>query len=333
MASYISRRRANASFLETCCDMATFALILYDYAITFDREVAFVWGTRFTGATALFMLNRYLALLKYPIYIVNQVPLSDERYLRLSVQYVTLTDIEAIFSCTIVSIYGMVAQILPYIVWAAFSSLRVYAICGQSWKAAFAVALPGSFLFASNIYLFSQNSTIGAVLSFLIATRSSTILSDALVIIITWWRTRGIRKTIAQTNIKVSLASLLLRDGTVYFMVLLVMNIFHIVFSLTGAKEPLTTILVSRFLLNLREADASRAIDDLDAMSRPSFVRGPNDADINTLRFATSFIAPLGAPLNHSSSVQGDDIGFATDVQQGVSWNVEGPDMIEAQDV
>ncbi|KAH9846946.1 hypothetical protein C2E23DRAFT_946664 [Lenzites betulinus] len=307
--------------------MATFALIFYDYAITLDREVTFVWGKRFTGATALFILNRYLSLLKYPIYIVNQLPLSDK----------------VVPSCTIVSIYSMVAQILPYIVWAAFSALRVYAITGQNWKAALAVVLPGSLLFISNIALYAgvymQNYPLplgciifltlpadiynsSRLLTVLIATRSCAILSDALVISITWWRTWGIRKLVAQANVKVSLASLLLRDGLSFVSVLLIANVFHIAFSLTGRftltltmEEPLTTILVSRFLLNLREADASRAVDDLDAMSRPSFVGGPNGGDVNTLRFASSFIAPLGAPLDHSSILH--DVESTSDVGSG----------------
>lgn len=37
-----------------------------------------MWGRRFTGATALFLLNRYLALLKYPVYIVGLQALSDK---------------------------------------------------------------------------------------------------------------------------------------------------------------------------------------------------------------------------------------------------------------
>ncbi|KAL1944237.1 hypothetical protein VTO73DRAFT_3422 [Trametes versicolor] len=67
-------------FVETCCDFAAFTLIFYEYLITIDREIDLVWGRRFTGATALFLLNRYLALLKYPVYIVGLQALSDMRY-------------------------------------------------------------------------------------------------------------------------------------------------------------------------------------------------------------------------------------------------------------
>ena len=53
-------------------------LVYYDYMITLDREVYLVWGQPFTAASALFMLNRYVALLKYPIYIAGMSQLTDQ---------------------------------------------------------------------------------------------------------------------------------------------------------------------------------------------------------------------------------------------------------------
>ncbi|KAI0764866.1 hypothetical protein C8Q74DRAFT_1174811, partial [Fomes fomentarius] len=39
------------------------AFVVYEYIITFDREVSLFWRRRFTGATLLFLLNRYITLL------------------------------------------------------------------------------------------------------------------------------------------------------------------------------------------------------------------------------------------------------------------------------
>ncbi len=46
-------------------DRPTFfaAFVVYEYIITFDREVSLFWRRRFTGATLLFLLNRYITLL------------------------------------------------------------------------------------------------------------------------------------------------------------------------------------------------------------------------------------------------------------------------------
>ena len=48
-------------------------------------------------------------------------------------------------------------------------------------------------------------------------TRVCAIVSDLLVIIITWWRTYAMKREADRLHIKASLASLLLRDGTIYF--------------------------------------------------------------------------------------------------------------------
>lgn len=37
--------------------------MLYDYLITFEQERKTIWQRKFSGATLLFLLNRYLALL------------------------------------------------------------------------------------------------------------------------------------------------------------------------------------------------------------------------------------------------------------------------------
>lgn len=40
------------------------AILILDHLLTFDSEVSFIWGRRFTGATLLFILNRYTTLIK-----------------------------------------------------------------------------------------------------------------------------------------------------------------------------------------------------------------------------------------------------------------------------
>ena len=48
-------------FLPTVNPMA--ALFFYDYILTFSREVKYIWQRRFSGVTALFLLNRYVIML------------------------------------------------------------------------------------------------------------------------------------------------------------------------------------------------------------------------------------------------------------------------------
>ncbi len=39
--------------------------LLYEYTITFGREVDLFWTRRFSGATALFLANKYITLLNH----------------------------------------------------------------------------------------------------------------------------------------------------------------------------------------------------------------------------------------------------------------------------
>lgn len=59
----------------------------------------------------------------------------------------------------------------------------------------------------------SPDLTVLITNSVLIASRSCVIVTDVLVLVITWWRTYGTRKAAAEANIKVSLSTLILRDG------------------------------------------------------------------------------------------------------------------------
>ena len=49
------------------------ALVCYDFLITFDREVRCVWRRKWTGATVLFILNRYIVLLVHIISLCSFV--------------------------------------------------------------------------------------------------------------------------------------------------------------------------------------------------------------------------------------------------------------------
>ncbi|KAH8087196.1 hypothetical protein BXZ70DRAFT_544376 [Cristinia sonorae] len=49
------------------------AFLVYDHILTFPGELKLVWGRRFTGATALFLLLRYLTLFSKVSLLVTAV--------------------------------------------------------------------------------------------------------------------------------------------------------------------------------------------------------------------------------------------------------------------
>ncbi|KAM5539600.1 hypothetical protein V8D89_006709 [Ganoderma adspersum] len=98
-----------SSIVANQCGVATVVLYIYDFTITFPREVELFWGRRFTGASLLFLLNRYLNLAHVIVEICNFARMSDQ----------------LIVTCRVSSrtSFGHVI----------FSSMRAYALSRRHW--------------------------------------------------------------------------------------------------------------------------------------------------------------------------------------------------------
>ena len=59
------------SSVKTLPDRTHTALLTYDHLLTFAGEVHFVWRRKFSGATILFALNRYVNLFSKILLVVN----------------------------------------------------------------------------------------------------------------------------------------------------------------------------------------------------------------------------------------------------------------------
>ncbi|KAH9848930.1 hypothetical protein C2E23DRAFT_842165 [Lenzites betulinus] len=239
---------------------AVFTLYVYEVLITFDREVELFWHMPFTRTTAMFLLNRYVSLLKYPVTLTTYIHVSQE-------------------SCIAIIRLGEVLEMTPYIVWASFSAMRTHALVARTWTLSLAVFILLCVPVVTNIYFFTQSIPevfdrpvqclyidqfpTDVYIPVLLFTRISAILGDAIVIVVIWCTTfRGWRAAVA-ANMKVSLAQMIIRDGSIYFVVLLTLNVLHIISAITTVfsgsiayfEEPLIAIIISRVMLNLRGVD------------------------------------------------------------------------------
>ncbi|OCH95068.1 hypothetical protein OBBRIDRAFT_831176 [Obba rivulosa] len=129
-------------------------------------------------------------------------------------------------------------------------------------------------------------------------------------------------------NIDSPLTSALLRDGTAYFLLLLLLNILQIlgnatlVFIYVGnyLSPPLYSLVITHFLLSLRQVNWSSTDTVTDGML-PSFVRSQRDEPQSTslhssIRFA-SFVDNMGEILVHDRA--------GVDPAAGeVPWHEEG---------
>ncbi|KAH9893596.1 hypothetical protein C8Q73DRAFT_697586 [Cubamyces lactineus] len=262
-------------FDENCCGFAATAVLCFEYLITLDREVALFWRWKPTGASILFFANRYLtlALILFTT-TFNAFP------------YVSLQ------SCRNSVYAGQIMDVCQYVPWALFSALRVFAL-SRDWLLVIPVMSLYGVYFGVNLtafrwltYYWGEDSgctivytmSVELVKDFTIASRSALIAADAIVMAVTWHTTFKTERLTLRAGHWPSFAHTLFRDGAIYFVVMLVLNVLHLTFTvcqlytdalfavsyMTIFTEPLTSILVSRFLLNLQEVhrDLGRGATD-----------------------------------------------------------------------
>jgi len=130
--------------------------------------------------------------------------------------------------------------------------------------------------------------------SFPLLTRCMAILSDILVLIITWMKAGDMRRaTMRLTNFRPKLSLLLMRDDTLYLVALFVLDtvtllLDALVASDTGSdfitvNEGVASALIAMFILDLRSAFVPDHIAPIDHMS--------------IIRFTSSFVGNMAAPL------------------------------------
>ncbi|KAJ3546145.1 hypothetical protein NM688_g5547 [Phlebia brevispora] len=133
-----------------------------------------------------------------------------------------------------------------------------------------------------------------------IANASLTIATDVVAIVITWLKTYRHVRQAAATGIGASLGATLLRYGALYFVVLCALNIAGLLMSLipslanpmTAFLDIIPNIVISRFLINLRQVNESPGSESSDVL---------NSSHFSEPRFRVSarsdIIGNLGEPL------------------------------------
>ncbi|KAH9840195.1 uncharacterized protein C8Q71DRAFT_746245 [Rhodofomes roseus] len=290
--------------LDNRISIAATALYCYDKILTAEQEVNLIWRRKNSG------------IVIPAIYATMHI--CTALYLIITVFVPSNIPCEGVF---ILNVVVDIAICALYLAWGVASALRVYAIGGLD------LVLPSVIMFfslvpvAANIYnatslvqmslpptnscVYFSNTPVYAQ-AIEIVTRACSTFADALVLIATWRINGGIKKLARQMNVNVSLTSLLLRDGTIYFCTLLVANVVVLTsyiqnVSFSDDSEVavlvlvLTTILLSRLFLNLREAalgseTASLSQDTRMSDARFSRVLGPlgNSLDDGLTFFAES---------------------------------------------
>ncbi|KAJ3552740.1 hypothetical protein NM688_g3994 [Phlebia brevispora] len=242
------------------CVTATVALAAYEYMITFQHEYEFLSQRRWTAATWLFVANRYMLLAST---LTKTIPTGAQ-----SADSLSPTGTASLLGITLTIQYSARHVFRPF-------------------------RFP------------PQCHTIGLIGIL------TTIISDIAAIVVTWLKTFQHVRRAASVGIGAGLGATLIQYGTLYFCVVLVVNILPLVTFLTPSLNLFTdgmtnfmtilpNILISRFLINLRQVDMQGSNDTIDC-SRFS----------TTLNFRVptlpEFIGNLGEPLANGDEDQDDE--------------------------
>ncbi|RDX54038.1 hypothetical protein OH76DRAFT_1479098 [Lentinus brumalis] len=302
--------------------LAISVLFIYDSLVILDREVACFWTVRRTGASPLFFANKWISM---TVFVMELGALATFPSDKVGVVWTpTFGSSEMTMDVRSCSMYGMAllaVEALQFVPSAAFSALRAYGLSRSKLlglvvlvlsmgPVAGNLAIYGYQLSGENILWFgchrSDSATVSLMLStndhferLVISARIPLIIADVILIYITWsqLRCRDALNEIRQSK-RLSLSNVLFRDGTIYFVVLFVLNVLHLVFTVTSLAlsdegtsyvtiftGPITAIIVSRFLLDLQEANQM-------------VIRLGPDASSDSCNNTSSFISSLGAFIN-----------------------------------
>ncbi|TDL24218.1 hypothetical protein BD410DRAFT_786315 [Rickenella mellea] len=302
--------------------LSALTILVYDYLLTLNLEIKQVWKQKFTGASFLFMLNRYI----FPLSILLEMiaasfPLSNSVRPPIHCGGVyRLADILTL-------IFTTVTALLIF-------TLRTWAIYMRSWIILIIVGLFALAKESMNIAtLVSETSFVtltpilprcGGSRTDLYASASGylSIAFDSVVFWLTFYKT--IRSTLRMRKLGMTgtLTYWILRDGTIVFSPVLAgrlsVTILALVTFLPPAVEIFSGILanvaanvmINHLLLNLRQVTDLQHRGGLSEMT----------TTLPEVAFAAnSFIGNLGAPVREISGE------IARDVETLDGYEMESP--------
>ncbi|KZT02219.1 uncharacterized protein LAESUDRAFT_730386 [Laetiporus sulphureus 93-53] len=295
------------------------ALTFYEYIVTFPQEVHVIWGARLTTVTVIFAINRYLLIVQGVSNALNVIwwhtPL--------------LIDCR---SCNAVTVLNEVTTVVLQAVTASFAAFRTYAISGHQVVPALLVLLLGlaqlggyyifgyaemSYAFVTHVGSYPvcewNRHESRAILNISFLPAVCLAVSDLIVVLVTWYKTFRLAIEVRKLRFKGSIATMLMRDGTLHFMY------DQYPTSVASFLLPITSILVSRFILNLRQVSLGSV--GLDTIS---------NSTLDTPDLPSRLVGNFGAELQ-DTSLGFEDIEDDTEDEQNISEDCEAYELTQVQ--
>jgi hypothetical protein len=249
--------------------LAGLVLLIYDHLTTLDREVERIWSTRFTAASLLFYLNRYLTLL---LYVTLTAGVFDKTWSVQTCQHFII--IPAVGTVVLQGVTSLVMLLRTYALWSRKTPILIILVAAYLVLMALSVrAMVAGRRYNPEQFLYPGCMIIvpGALrLNPLVHAWLTLIFFDTIVVALTLWRTLSIHRM----GGKMPLTTLLLRDGVAYFAAIGLANLsYFFIYAVAvpvnmTVAQAISAIMTSRLILNLRqESRATTVVDEDDSVN------------------------------------------------------------------
>ncbi|KAF4615904.1 hypothetical protein D9613_011367 [Agrocybe pediades] len=296
--------------------IAAYVMMIYDHMLTFPEEVERIWKARFSGATVLFLINRYITPLQFLIIIdafedpswtkaplsarldisgLNFLPaaaidLLHSREHQPSVLLPTSHEyLDTIMILRVYALYGRNLYILAFllVLWVVQIVLSSIGI-----NTGFAVPLPPGLVGC----IFSGSNPLFP------AIWVTPLLTDTCIFILTMWRTRGYLTSRSRT-FRTPTLELFMRDGLMYFLVIFSANLLNMLLFFLAPQDlkaigasfsqMLTATMISRLVLNLRSvssSEISRSPQYMSSFVARTVIQLGEEMDLNSTTYGSDDI-------------------------------------------
>ncbi|TBU29909.1 hypothetical protein BD311DRAFT_659941 [Dichomitus squalens] len=289
---------------------AAMAFLAFDWIIGLPREIQLFWGNASVGATSLYAGARYLTLFCNIIYTLELFEMSTERSVWGEPYPVDSLIADRIFRCTRLVWTGFVVGFLAIIPLLVLAVLRVYALTQRRLLAAFIFLFLFIPLGASIVpYTYKAQGVVDSIFGCFEADFTPVALFQkwmwvsrmTLAVILT---SMSLTYSSAPRRCKLldtlkdngrTMASIILyNDILIFTRALVVVDTLHLVLSVLSVEDlggasviielrnPIASVLVSHFLLDLQEAHKRSVLLD----SHQLVSSGSSAADSGTISFA-----------------------------------------------
>ncbi|KAI0761309.1 hypothetical protein BD413DRAFT_617180 [Trametes elegans] len=314
--------------VENYCIIASSVLLFTDWLMSFTDEVQRIWGRRFTGATLVFLLTRYTAVAERIVLVVSLFLPTVQDASRVFGPFPASTTLRSQPSCVPVLRLDDTLTDISYLIFGIFMMLRARGIWGKGWLPIVFLAILTPARTAITLYVqvhyvplafgaplygcgavFYVSPSLLRACEVGIASRASALTIDTTVLVLTWIRTLRLKRDSYRLGLHTPMVTLLLRDGTFYFVIILFIQVFSIVSTAAGSEfilwdvfpyfdQVFTVVFSCRFMLDLRGVylrDASPADPESTTRLDGAYTSA---REVSALRFTPNVVGNLGAPLS-----------------------------------